>query len=190
MKKLLMLFLILPIMFTWGCAEKKLIVVETMPTLLTETPTEAPTESPLETPAEAPSVKPTATPTEAPVDYSRFEGNWISSDTAITRDEVFSQGGSAIQFIEINRTHAIGNIVSVSESFGHRDASVDFDAEIIDDTLEIIFEDDGWENYGTINIRFTANRLLVVMESHETSNLANWNIGYGEYEYVREIIGS
>ncbi len=123
-------------------------------------------------------------------DYAVYLGNWIDSDTAMTRDEVFDQGGSAIQFEQIDGMHVVGNAISVSESMGHRDARVDFEGDIVADRLDIVYDQDGWDNFGTISIRFEQSRLVVNMESYETNDYANWNIGFGEYIFTPEIIGS
>ncbi len=159
------------------------------PEQLKPTVTASPVPPP--TPTISPSSPPTATPSTLPsqteTNYEAYLGNWICSDTAKTRSEVFDQGGSAIQFTEITGKHAIGNVISVSESYGHRDASVDFDGYIVDGgVLTIQFDNDGWDNYGTITIVFQKDSLFASMQSYETNQYANWNIGFGDYQFIRE----
>lgn len=157
------------------------------------TPTATPLFSSVEAPAISssptaqPAVPPSAQPTPTAASYEAYLGNWISSDTAKTRSEVYDQGGSAIQFTAITGNHAVGNIISVSESYGHHDASVDFDG-LIDDggVLVINFDNDGWDNYGTISIVFQEDSLFVRMQSIATDEYANWDIGNGDYGFIRE----
>jgi hypothetical protein len=148
-------------------------------------PTASPSPSPTLTPK--PAATPSGQPEPTPENYESYLGSWISSDTAKTRGEVFDQGGSAIQFTKITGCHAVGNVVSVSESPGHRDARVDFDGTIEDGILLIVFDDDGWNSTGAIIIEFAGNRLQVNMVSNiSDDNLTGWNIGYGDYVYYRE----
>ena len=138
----------------------------------------------------SPAANPTVTSallTPTVTGYEAYLGDWISSDTAKTRSEVFNQGGSAIQFTEITGNHAVGNIISVSESHGHRDASVDFDGTIDDGGVLVFnFDNDGWDNYGTISIVFQEDNLFVRIQSIATDEYANWNIGNGDYGFIRE----
>jgi hypothetical protein len=152
-------------------------------------PTPEPAITPV--PKKTPSVTDTDdTSAEPEPDYSVYLGNWIDSDTALTRAEVFDQGGSAIQFEQIDGTHVVGNVISVSESPGHRDARVDFEGDIASGMLDIVFDQDGWDNFGTISILFETSQLTVHMESYETTDYSNWNIGFGDFVYVPEVVGS
>lgn len=162
------------------------------PSVTFASPTPGPGETSVETSAEpavtAINKTEEPTPTQAVTEsYELYLGDWISADTAKTYGEVYEQGGSAIQFTEITGNRVVGNIISVSESSGHRDARVDFNGEIENGVLAFEFDNDGWNSTGTITIKFADDRLQVNMVSNiSEDNTTGWSIGSGDYEYVPE----
>ena len=156
----------------------------------TMTPTPAPTPSviPTRTPSSGTSASPPAGPDvpEKADDYSAYVGDWIYSDTATTRFEVCTQGGSAIRILEIDGDHIEGNIFTVSDAPGNREAYVEFEGTIEDHMFEYTFDDDGWSNHGHFTIFLGKDNIYMAIDTEiSDDNNTGWNLGYGDYTYVR-----
>jgi len=194
MKKLTIIVMLLAILLC-GCeTASKLIVVQAdgAAAETAEKPARETAQNPSTAPATEQTVGQSSEASAAPVkaSYERFEGSWINSDLAQTRYDVWTMGGQAIQFESITGDNAKGNIICIGAAPGNREAMVEFDGRIIEDVLKITYQDDGWGNSGEVTIRLTESKLYVAMAFIEIGENANWNIGVGEFEFTREIVGS
>ena len=119
-------------------------------------------------------------------DYTSYEGTW--SENGMTNQEIIENGGASLQIKIINKTQ-VEAVFFLQQRDTERFAEIDsIQCKIVNNVASYSFDDDGWNNQGTLYLQFLEDKVKVWTEDFKLSadNVSGYGIS-GSYELVRTL---
>ncbi|MDO5292676.1 MAG: hypothetical protein Q4F05_07990 [bacterium] len=107
-------------------------------------------------------------------EHSYLNGLWTTDNKS--KDSILNHGGSYLEITVLNNNEIKGTLVSI-QGGTQRIASITFTSYIKNDELIYKYDDDGFDNSGTVVMKLSKDKIIV---SNNTtladSNTSGWSI--------------
>jgi len=129
---------------------------------------------------------------EEALKYRVYLGDWklnVDGDYGLYRMTSLLEyfGSTGITIKDVKGSTITGTIYSIEAAPDARQASIDFEGEVIEGKLTTSYEDLTWENSGTIELIFEDQQISAIVTRDESEVPVAWGIPTGEFTFLAPI---